>query len=227
MSSSTAHLPLQHTTHHNTFSPARSERTRTPMGEFASPTPYTNGHASGSNGLDRSGSHGINLDTPNGDIHTAYSVNGDGLPKPEKKRKKKGWKGWALVIEDDLGNVLEINDGPAPDPLPSSRRARTGRDSTTATVPPVPDIPVVKSECDLGRGEKLCSYLFSESKSPTPHFDGHRARGSTPPSFPIIPSSPKKNGGCELTLNQLPFLFYSPRRRHLSFFPSTFFLSSN
>jgi hypothetical protein len=37
--------------------------------------------------------------------------------KPEKKRKKKGWKGWALVIEDEQGNVLEINDGPAPAPL--------------------------------------------------------------------------------------------------------------
>lgn len=41
----------------------------------------------------------------------------------EKKRKKKGWKGWAMVIEDEQGNVIEVNDGPDPGPLPP-RRAR-------------------------------------------------------------------------------------------------------
>jgi hypothetical protein len=39
----------------------------------------------------------------------------------EKKRKKKGWKGWALVIEDAEGNIIEVNDGPKPEPLPPRR----------------------------------------------------------------------------------------------------------
>jgi hypothetical protein len=30
-----------------------------------------------------------------------------GADKPQRKPKKKGWKGWAMVYYDDDGNVLE------------------------------------------------------------------------------------------------------------------------
>jgi hypothetical protein len=164
------------------------------MGEFASPALYTLGHASGSNNAIRDGSNALNTETPNGGN---YSVNGEGVPKPEKKRRKKGWKGWAMVVEDDQGNVLEINDGPAPDPLPSSRRARTGRAGTMAHVPPEPDIPVVKSEFGGGARQVVhANIVLLDDKSPTPHTDRQRSRGSAPPSFPVV-ASPRKHGGCE------------------------------
>lgn len=39
----------------------------------------------------------------------AESSVGAGGEKP-KKGKKKGWKGWALVVEDEEGNVIEVRD---------------------------------------------------------------------------------------------------------------------
>lgn len=37
-------------------------------------------------------------------------------PKKAKPKKKKGWKGWALVLEDEEGNVIEVRDrGESPD----------------------------------------------------------------------------------------------------------------
>lgn len=131
------------------FSPTRSERTRTleSAGEFASTTPHThtNGNASGSNGVMRDG---LNVMQETKPITNNLNRNGEGSVKPEKKRKKKGWKGWAMVIEDDHGNILEVNDGPEPDPLPSSRRAKAVANSVIAPVPPVAEAaaPVVKSE---------------------------------------------------------------------------------
>jgi hypothetical protein len=136
------------------FSPSRSERTRTleSTGEFASPIPtlHTNGQASGSNGNHHNGLNGVHVD-PN--VGSSANGNGEGSGggsvKPEKKRKKKGWKGWVVVVEDDAGNILEENDGPEPDPLPSSR-TRGGRNSTGAPVPPKEETPVVKSEFHSG-----------------------------------------------------------------------------
>jgi hypothetical protein len=163
MSSST-HPPVQRTPH--MFSPSRSERTRTleSTGEFASPIPiptlHTNGQASGSgsNGNHHIGSNGVHIDQQMGS-----SANGNreasGSAKPEKKRKKKGWKGWVVVVEDDAGNILEENDGPPPDPLPSSR-TRNGRNSTGAPVPPKPEQPVVKSEFHHGAWRELYANMF-------------------------------------------------------------------
>ena len=160
MSSST-HPPVQRTPH--MFSPSRSERTRTleSTGEFASPIPipiptlHTNGQASGSgsNGNHHIGTNGVHVNMGN-------NANGireaSGSVKPEKKRKKKGWKGWVVVVEDDAGNILEENDGPEPDPLPSSR-TRNGRNSTGAPVPTKTEQPVVKSEFHHGaRRGNIC-----------------------------------------------------------------------
>ena len=36
------------------------------------------------------------------------SLGGSG--ERQKKKRKKGWKGWALVVEDEAGNVLEVRD---------------------------------------------------------------------------------------------------------------------
>lgn len=143
ISSSMSSSTLQQPSHRNGFSPSRSERTRTldSTGEFASPPPpittpmHVNGHASGS----RDGSSSITVD-PHPRPGPSNGVYNPEPPKPEKKRKKKGWKGWALVVEDDHGNILEINDGPEPDPLPS-RRGRVGREVVTAPVASVEPIP--------------------------------------------------------------------------------------
>jgi len=46
-------------------------------------------------------------------------VAGDGQGGLVKKKKtaKKGWKGWALVVEDEQGNVIEIKDPEPVDPV--------------------------------------------------------------------------------------------------------------
>jgi hypothetical protein len=61
-------------------------------------------------------------------------VSVDGLKK--KKTAKKGWKGWALVVEDEQGNVVDV-----PDPEPVEPVA--GRGSVDLT--PIP------SRGELGR----------------------------------------------------------------------------
>lgn len=174
-------------------------------GEFASPPPpitttmHVNGHASGS----RDGSSSITVD-PHPQPGPSNGVYNPEPPKPEKKRKKKGWKGWALVVEDDHGNILEINDGPEPDPLPS-RRGRLGREVVTApvvSVEPIPPPVVIASEfhptprAAFAWREIMLTHFFLETKSPSPHIDGQTTRGSAPPAMGIA-TSPKKSGGCE------------------------------
>jgi hypothetical protein len=196
MSSST----LQHPNHRNGFSPSRSERTRTldSTGEFASPPTQLqlNGHASGSGS-------GNGYNHMNGDPQLQAQAGSSTEPqKPEKKRKKKGWKGWALVVEDDKGNILEINDGPEPDPLPS-RRGRIGREVVNATANgselPIPTPAVDTSELPrtaVAWQEMMLTYLLVEAKSPSPYIDGQTPRGSAPPVLDVA-ASPEKTGGCE------------------------------
>jgi hypothetical protein len=164
MSSST----LQHPNHRNGFSPSRSERTRTldSTGEFASPPIQLqmNGHASGSG----SGS-GYNHNTIDPQLQPQAGSSTE-PQKPEKKRKKKGWKGWALVVEDDKGNILEINDGPEPDPLPS-RRGRIGREMVIAPANgvelPIPTPAVDTSECQgIAWREMMLILYFSRAQEP-------------------------------------------------------------
>jgi len=148
------------------FSPSRSERTRTLeyTGEFASPIPtlHNNGLASGSgsNGNHHDGLNGADANT-NMERNANGNGEGSGSAKPEKKRKKKGWKGWIVVVEDDAGNILEENDGPPPDPLPSSR-TRGGRNSTAAPVAPKIETSVVKGEFHHGarHGNHANMFLF-------------------------------------------------------------------
>ena len=50
-----------------------------------------------------------------------------GGPMRLRKRKKKGWKGWAVVVEDEEGNVIEVRDrGESPPKVaePSSEPSR-------------------------------------------------------------------------------------------------------
>ena len=53
-----------------------------------------------------------------------------GGEKITKKGKKKGWKGWALVLEDEEGNVIEVrNRGESPpkhtEPTPGLSRGES------------------------------------------------------------------------------------------------------
>ena len=53
----------------------------------------------------------------NSEVDSGICSNAVGGDKPQaqaqqaKGKKKKGWKGWALVVEDDAGNVIEVKDG--------------------------------------------------------------------------------------------------------------------
>lgn len=52
------------------------------------------------------------------------TVGGD---RPEtKKKKKKGWKGWALVVEDEDGNLIDVKEDKA---LPANAVELTGEKS--------------------------------------------------------------------------------------------------
>jgi hypothetical protein len=117
------------------ISPTRSERTRI-LGSagrtFASPTPR-NLNTSLGNDNNGEGSSGGNVDNGSEAGPSSAVPNSAVIGETGKKRRKKGWKGWALVIEDDNGNVLEINDGPEPDPI-RPRRGRVGRASNSAQV---------------------------------------------------------------------------------------------
>lgn len=67
-------------------------------------------HAASSSSSVRNGSSGSVSAELRGGSATPAEV------KAKPKKKKKGWKGWALVIEDDDGNVLEVRDrGESPD----------------------------------------------------------------------------------------------------------------
>lgn len=121
------------------FIPSVSERTR-----LARDTPTSasmngdgsmlaNGHTGTGNGIGEasgSGSGSAPRREPTSSVNMDADANGssesiqDPTKNGEKKRKKKGWKGWALVIEDEQGNIIEVNDGPKPEPLPP-KRART------------------------------------------------------------------------------------------------------
>lgn len=45
-------------------------------------------------------------DTPQAQLDGSIET-GDGTSGAKKRRKRPGWKGWALVVEDAEGNVLE------------------------------------------------------------------------------------------------------------------------
>ena len=119
------------------FTPSISERTRpgreTPTSSFSmNVNGNGNGHmlelgGGGEGSAPRREPPSINMDANrNGTGIPSVSGNRDNMiesiPDPTKKRKKKGWKGWALVIEDEQGNIIEVNDGPKQDgPLPPRR----------------------------------------------------------------------------------------------------------
>lgn len=66
-----------------------------------------------------------------GNESTPGPSTGPALANGEKRRKKKrGWKGWALVMEDEQGNLVDVPDDPESEPLPP-KRAR-GRVSAPA-----------------------------------------------------------------------------------------------
>ena len=72
--------------------------------------------------------------------------------EPSKKRKKRGWKGWALVVEDAEGNVLEVRERGESPPM-----GHTGQ---------VVDIP-----------ERSTFFKRGEGSAGLPILDDLRARG--------------------------------------------------
>lgn len=149
-SSSSSHLQTASASAQGTaseFIPSISERTRLGRDTPTTPTSmnghgsvHANGHAGNGIGeASRSGSSSAPRREPSSSVNMDAEVNGssesiqDPTRNGEKKRKKKGWKGWALVIEDEQGNIIEVNDGPKPEPLPPKRPRTTAR-------PPGPQI---------------------------------------------------------------------------------------
>jgi hypothetical protein len=165
---------------------------------IATPPPRANGHASGSGTYGPSSTPQIDHNATPGPSTAPLPTPATATPngnaptdKPEKKRKKKGWKGWAMVIEDAQGNVLEINDGPPPAPLPSRRdKIKQEEESVLQDTPE----PVVNSEFSNR------TFIFTRSfddifmlvdvKSPTPYIARYETNGASPE--PLFQSNSKK-----------------------------------
>ena len=90
---------------------------------------------------------------------TTGTGTGVGVGGKKKQRPKKGWKGWALLVEDEEGNVIEERKGGRSPPRPGEQPS--GERPSVSPAMSLPNLP------DTSRGGSFSTPCSSPTSTPT------------------------------------------------------------